>query len=152
MRQNKWKFGIISVAAILSLTGCNNDTNSDDTYTYNTYLSTNPSNWNVHNWQTSDESYITGFTEMGFYDAVLNEAKTGYEFVCEMAAEMPESIDKITEDEMDQYYEQSDIGNLDKNMVWDIKLNQNAKWEDGTAIKAQDYVDSMERLLNPEFH
>ncbi len=153
MRNNKWKYGIASVAAILTMTGCNggDSTDTGTTYTYNTYLSTSPSNWNVHNWQTSDESYVTGFTEMGFYDAVLNDEKNGYNFVTEMAAEMPIAVSgsDLTDDEIDTYY--PDLGNVANNMVWDIELNQDAKWEDGTAITADDYVQSMERLLNPKY-
>ena len=49
MTKNKWKFGLLSVTAVLSLAGCNNTNVSDVDYTYNTYLSTSPSNWNVHN-------------------------------------------------------------------------------------------------------
>lgn len=150
MRNNKWKYGIASVAAVLTMTGCTNN-NTEDKYTYNTYLSTSPSNWNVHNWQTSDESYVTGFTEMGFYDAVLNDTKDGYNFVCEMASEMPIAVDpnSLSDEEQDTYYSES--GNAGSNMVWDIKLNQAATWEDGSKITAQDYVDSMELLLNPKY-
>lgn len=145
----------MSAAAIMSLAGCSNDADSESTYTYNTYLSTSPSTWNVHNWETSDESYITSFTEMGLYDAVLNSTKDGYEFVSEMAGGMPVAVDPndsekgLTDEEKDKYY--SDIGNVSENMVWDIPLNKAATWEDGTAIKAQDYVDSMELLLNPKY-
>ncbi len=153
MRNTKWKYGIASVAAILTMTGCGNTTeNTDAEYTYNTYLSTSPSNWNVHNWQTNDESYVTGFTEMGFYDAVLNDTKDGYNFVTEMAAEMPIAVEpgSLSDEELDTYYGES-TGNVASNMVWDIKLNQNAVWEDGTKITAQEYVDSMELLLNPKY-
>lgn len=155
---------ILSLGAVLSLVACGKGSGSSSgsrssssssggsanvNYTYNTYLSTSPTNWNVHNWQTNDESYITSFTEMGLYDCILNSAKNGYEFVTEMAGDFPTSIspDDITEEEQDAYY--SKIGNVANGMVWDIPLNQKAVWEDGTAIKAKDYVDSMERQLSP---
>lgn len=149
MNKKRWRFGLASVAAILTMTGCSKESYSA-TYTYNTYLSTSPSTWNVHNWETSDESYITSFTEMGLYDAVLNSTKDGYEFVAEMAADMPTSIDAedITDEELETYY--PDSGNITKNQVWDIPLNQAACWEDGTKITADDYVESMERQLNPK--
>lgn len=147
----KWKLGLASASALLSLTGCNNGGDSESEYTYNTYLSSSPSTWNVHNWQTSDESYVTGFTEMGLYDAILNDTKDGYEFVSEMAGAMPEAVDPsdVTDEEMEKYY--SDLGNVTDNMVWDIPLNKSAKWENGDEIKAQDYVDSMELLLSPKY-
>ena len=40
-------------------------------------------------------------------------------------------------------------GNPDTGYVWEIDLNPNACWEDGTPINADTYVQSMERLLNP---
>jgi len=151
MKISKTKALLVVAAASMSvtlLTGCKKKTVSGDTYTYNTYLSTNPKTWNVHDWETSDESYVPAFTEMGFYDLALNETKDGYVIVPEMAAEMP--VDK-TEDITDPEYERFGYkGNLDEGYVWEIALNQNACWEDGTPIKADDYVQSMERQLNPK--
>lgn len=151
MKMKKWRFGLASVATILTMAGCSPDNSSNATYTYNTYLSSSPSTWNVHNWETSDESYITSFTEMGLYDAVLNSTKDGYDFVAEMASDMPTSVDPsdVTDEEIENYY--SDQGNLTTNQVWDIPLNEKATWEDGRPIKADDYVNSMERLLNPKY-
>lgn len=151
---NKKKFMIVfglSVAGILGLVSCGKDANTEIKYTYNTYLSTSPTNWNVHNWQTADESYITSFTEIGLYDTILNSTKDGYQFVSEMAADLPTSVDPntLTDAEIDKYF--SATGNPAKGMVWDIPLNQKAVWEDGTAIKAKDYVDSMERQLSPKY-
>ncbi len=146
----------LSAAGIMMLAACGGGNASSSVnpsaknYTYRTYLSTSPTKWNVHNWQTSDESYVQAFTEMGFYDTVLNSTKDGYEFVCEMAAEFPVAVDPLdlTDEELDTYFKST--GNAGERMVWDIKLNQNAKWEDGTAITSKDYVDSMERQLNPQ--
>ncbi|MDD5884958.1 MAG: ABC transporter substrate-binding protein [Erysipelotrichaceae bacterium] len=150
MKKNAWKFGIASVGAILVLAGCNNTT-STATYTYNTALSSSPATWNVHNWQTSDESYINSFTEIGLYDCILNETKKGYVFVPEMAADMPQSIkpEDVSEEELNRYY--ADAGNISNGMVWDIPLNHDARWEDGKEIKAADYVDSMELQLNADY-
>lgn len=150
---NSKKIMLLSATTLLfGLVGCGGGSDSTNwDYTYNTYLSSSPSKWSSHTWETSDESYIPGFCEMGLYDCILNDSKDGYEFVSEMASEMPVAIDPedITDDEMDTYYAKT--GNIDKNMVWDIKLNQAAVWEDGSAITATDYVDSMERLLSPKY-
>lgn len=152
MTKNKWKFGLLSVATVLSLAGCNHGNQSDADYTYNTYLASSPSNWNVHNWQTSDESYITSFTEMGLYDAILNETKDGYTFVSEMAGGMPVQVDTadVSTEEVDHYYGEG-YGNIEPGMVWDIPLNEGACWEDGTKITADDYIQSMELQLNPKY-
>ena len=149
---------LLAITTILGLASCGGSTGpskeKDDGYTYRTYLSTSPTNWNVHNWQTSDESYVTSFTEIGLYDCILNDTKDGYKFVTEMASAMPVAIDPDLLDESDydaiknKYYEKTEWS---KGQVWEIALNKNACWEDGSAIKAKDYVDSMERLLNPSY-
>ncbi len=148
--------GFLSLAAILALTACGGrkgpTAEKDSGYTYRTYLSTSPTNWNVHNWQTNDESYITSFTEIGLYDCILNDTKDGYKFVAEMASDMPLSIDPadLSGDEYDSIKSKYYSTDWSKGQVWEIPLNKKAKWEDGSDIKAKDYVDSMERLLNPK--
>ena len=146
----------LSAMGLTALAGCNNGSSSDDPngYTYNTYLSTSPSKWNVHSWETSDESYIQGFTEVGLYDAVMSANKKGYKFISEMASGMPKAIDPSDlsdeeyDDISDKYYND---GNLSTGTIWEIPLRKSATWEDGTAITANDYVQSMERLLNPKY-
>jgi oligopeptide transport system substrate-binding protein len=150
MRKNNANALLVAVLGVAALTGCGSS-GDPNLHTYNTYLSTSPSTWNVHNWQTNDESYVNSFTEMGFYDVVLNSEKNGYEFVCEMASEMPIQVDPSTlsDEEYDTYF--VDSGNPSEGMIWDIPLNEAACWEDGTPITASDYVESMERLLSPHY-
>lgn len=150
MKAKKRTLLFAGLMAIATLTGCGgNNTPTKDGYTYNTYLETKPKTWNVHNWQSSDESYINAFTEMGFYDLQLNSTKDGYEIITEMAAEMPIDVtEEVFDEEIAEKYGYSGIPG--EGSIWDIKLNQNAKWEDGQKITADDYVQSMERILNPK--
>ncbi len=143
--------GCLSVGGLL-LAACGGSSSGEGVYTYNTYLSTNPTTWSVHTWETSDEGYITGFTEIGLYDLIFNENRDGYEFQPEMASELPVMVDptELTDEEWETFYA-STVGNAASGMVWDIALNEAACWEDGTPITATDYVDSMERLLNPQY-
>ncbi len=145
---------VLSATGAGVLAGCSHGDSDPNGYTYNTYLSTSPSKWNVHNWETSDESYIQSFTEVGLYDVVLNKDHTGYQFISEMASDMPLSLDP-TEFDADEY---TQIGEkyfggkeYSTGQVWEIPLRQSAVWEDGTPIKAKDYVESMERLLQPKY-
>lgn len=147
----------LSATGAAVLAGCSGGSGTTDDsngYTYNTYLSTSPSKWNVHNWETSDESYIQSFTEAGLYDVVMNSTHDGYKFISEMASEMPTSIDPadLDGDEYDSIKEKYYSGKEPSNgMIWDIPLRKTAKWEDGKAITAKDYVESMERLLKPQY-
>lgn len=159
--QNKLKRLLVLTAGltgVLTLASCG-ETYSETDFTYNSYISTKPSTWNVHTWETNDESYITSFTEIGFYDVALNDKKDGYVFVTEMASEMPYKVkigegtagkDITTPEQMDELRNQYGYSNPEEGMIWDIKLNENAKWNsDGKAITAEDYVESMRRQLDP---
>ena len=119
-------------------------------YTYLSYIETNPKTWNTHNWESSDESYITSFTEMGLYDVILNEEKNGYQIVCEMAAEMPVDVSKSIENVEEVVEKYNYQGNISEGCIWDIALNQDACWEDGTPIDSETYVESLKRQLDPK--
>ena len=136
----------------MALASCGEKKDDGNLHTYNAYLSTSPTNWNVHNWQNADESYIQGFTEIGFYDTIMNATKDGYDFVCEMAEQFPIAVDpsEVPEDLADKFYS-STGGNAPKGAVWDVKLNKAATFDNGRAIKAKDYVDSMQRQLDPKY-
>lgn len=151
MKKNIFKLSVLALVGLTTIVGCGDD---DDTgkgsYTYNAYLSVNPTTWNVHKWETSDQSYIMGFTEMGLYDVVLNEEKNGYDFVTEMAASMPVDVSsQLSDEEQSTYY--PNVINVSDGMAWEIELNQNATFSDGKKINAQTYVDSMELQLNPKY-
>ena len=76
----KQKILILGASALMGLgylAGCS-QVDISKGHTYNTYLSTSPKTWNTHNWETSDEGYVSGFCEMGLYDCILNDEKNGY--------------------------------------------------------------------------
>lgn len=143
------------ILAVGALTGCGGG-QPDPTgakYTYNGYLSASPTTWNTHTWEENTDSYIQSFTEMGFYDCIYDKDETtgkeGYKFVTEMAAEMPIAVPAadVSDEDIELY---GYVGNIGVGKVWDIKLNQNAIFENGDPINADTYVESMERLLNPK--
>ena len=126
------------------LVACNN--NNDDgeaTYTYNEYISQSPRSWNTHNATTDTDTYIQGYTEIGLYDFTLSEDKTTYAFVDEMATGDPVDVTS-------RYAGRYGIAANESGKAWEITLNPDATWENGTAITAEDYVWSMERVLSPD--
>lgn len=127
-----------------------NETETGDTsnlsYTFNDYTSATPKKWNPHEWETSDDNYIMSFTQMGFYDAIFNEERNGYDFIPEMAADFP--VDITSEYAGDDVY--GVPADATSGYAFKIALNQAAIWEDGTPINADSYIYSMEQALNPE--
>ncbi len=119
------------------------DYKDEATYTYLDYIGgTTGLNWNPHQWETSDDSYVLGYLNTALYDFVLNEDLSGYTIIPEAAAEMP--VD-VTADYVGQY----GIVEGEEAKAWKIALNPNVAWSDGTPINADTYIYSMQQLLDP---
>ena len=147
---NKKPFALFLALVMLSclllpvLTACNKKTSEDDSlYTYREYISKFPSTWNSHNGTTDADEYIQDYTEIGLYDITLSQDRTTYAFVDEMATGDP--VD-VTSSNVGKY----GITENEKGKAWEITLNPDATFEDGTPITAEDYVWSMERVLSPD--
>jgi len=113
------------------------------TYTYNYAMSEFPSTWNPHTYQTATDSEILDYASVGFYSFDYNDTIDGYKVVPEMATDFPTDV---TADYVGKY----GIAEGDTAKVYIIPLRDDLKWEDGTPITAQDFVESAKRLLNPE--
>lgn len=112
-------------------------------YTYNTYLTVFPNTWNSHTYQTATDSEILGYTSVGFYTFDYNETKDGFVIVPEMAAKMPVDVSE------DYVGEEWGISEGETSRAWLIEIRDDLAWEDGTPIKANDFVESAKRLLDP---
>ena len=120
------------------------DYTDEKVYTYNDYIGgTTSMDWNPHTWETSDDSMFLDFINMGFYSFYLNEDASGYSVLPEMAADYP--VDVTAE-----YVGQLGVQEGDTAKAWRIALNQNATWENGEKITADDYIYSMQQQLNPK--
>ena len=113
------------------------------TYTYNYAMSEFPSTWNPHTYQTATDAEILDYASVGFYSFDYNDTIDGYKVVPEMATDFPTDV---TADYVGKY----GIAEGDTAKVYIIPLRDDLKWEDGTPITAQDFVESAKRLLNPE--
>lgn len=137
-----------SVAAV-ALSGCGKKPEPEaPTYTYNEYISRFPSSWSTHNAQSDADMYVQKYTEMGLYDYTFNDDRTSYKFVDEMAAGDPVNVTATYNGKYG--ITAADAENTKAGKAWEITLNPDATWENGTAITADDYVWSMERVLSSE--
>ena len=97
---------------------------------------------------------VFSLLSMGLVDLTVRDSATGeYQFVYEMAdsvtdvtAEHPEDLARFAVT-LPAGYAPEDV---DHGYVFEIRLNADACWEDGTPITAADYVASMKALLDPE--
>ncbi len=112
------------------------ETSAVDLYTYRETITEVPACYSPHDWYSDAESRVLEYTSMGLYAAVIDPEGDGYCFQPEMAAGDPVDI--------------SGAYNLPAGCAYQIDLNPNAVWEDGTPINADTYVFSMQQLLSSD--
>ena len=113
------------------------------TYTYRTASSVFPTNWNPHVYQTTTDGELLDYMMTGFYSFDYNDAMDGYKMVDELATGDPVDVTS-------QYAtEDWEISADDESRAWKITIRDDIKWNDGTSIKAEDFVESLYRLLDP---
>ena len=122
-------------------------------FTYNSYASSLPSNWNPHTWENSGDSSVLSYIESPFVTMQALDTEKGiYQWVYEMATEINDVTDSHQSD-LTKYGSElpegvTDASKVTEGYVYEIKLNPNAKWQDGSIINADDYIYSMQQLLN----
>lgn len=121
------------------------DYTDEKVYTYNTAMTAMGGglDWNPHTWETSDDNLISGYINSAFYEFKLNPEKNGYSVAPEMAAAMP--VDVTAE-----YVGSYGVMEGEDAKAWRIALNPAAVWDNGEKITADDYIYSMQQLLNPK--
>lgn len=125
-------------------------------YTYLDSASTIPSNWNPHVYQTSDDaypmSYITDDLFTMLYNDELNPVAglapyEGYVLVPAMAADYPVDVTAAVKAAHPEF---NIPASATTGYAWSVKLRGDLKWDNGDPITAQDFVDSLERVLRGE--
>ena len=121
------------------------DYTDEKVYTYKDFTGslTSSSDWNPHTWETADDSNLLSMLQSGLYEFYLNEDGKGYAIVPEMAADYP--VDVTAE-----YAGKFGVAEGETAKAFRIALNPDACWENGEKINADDYIYSMQQLLNPK--
>ena len=134
---------VLALCMIMSVTAFA-ETAEEPSYTYNSSLSTFPTNWNPHQYKTNtDSSAVLSYISDSFFAFDFNEDKDSYMMRPMMVVGDPEDV---TADYVGEEWgiEEGAIGR-----AWKYTLRDNLKWEDGTPITAEDYVYSVMKQLNP---
>ena len=169
---------LLAAAMVLSLAACGNKNNTsttkptdsasqvtpggDDpgtpasepkTYTMRTYTSALGTNWNPHAWETNADNSILSYISTPFVDLQIENSEEGlYQWIYEMATSVTD-VTKDHQDDLTKYAVNLPAGanasDVTEGYVFDIALNKNAKWEDGTPINADSYIYSMKAMLDP---
>lgn len=114
-------------------------------YTYAT-TDASPSKWSPTDWENTPEGNVLDFISMGLYGFNMGDDGTGYKVVPEMAADMPEDV--TAEFAGNETY--GVPADATEGYAWRVKLNPDAKWDDGTPITSADYTYSLQQFLDPD--
>ena len=135
----------------------------DIVYTMNDYVSTTPSNWNELSSTDANDDAIMGYIGSSFFgydfkfdgnkrnaDGTINAAGIiDGEF--EVTYEAATALEDVTEEYAEEWDYLTAAQVKDGGYIWKITLRDDLKWDDGTPIKAQDFVYTMEQQLDPNF-
>lgn len=157
MRKSWIRLLALLLVAVM-LTGCSGDDAHETTapvtvpeepatYTFRDYLTGDPTCYDPLSWETEYDYYVLRHTTMGLYDMVAGEKPGSFKLIPEMAVGEPRDVgERYAGNELYGIPTENFEG-----LAWEIDLNPDAVWEDGTPINADTYINSMKLLLDPQY-
>lgn len=156
MKNFKKIFAIILVVALtLVLASCSckkTPVEEKKDYTFNEYLSLSPSNWNQLTYQDNNDTEIMSYIGSNFFTFDFKFDSKGeivdgdFQVKYSAATKLEDVTAKYAGDEKYAVPEDEESG-----YAYVITLRDDLKWEDGTPIKAEDFVYTMKQQLDPLF-
>lgn len=143
-----------TVNLTLSLTGCSGVRAESGAYTFRTYTTALGTNWNPHTWEANADSLLLEYLSTPLVSISIKSSEFGiYTWVYEMA-ESVEDVTAYCQSDLKKYNVTTSDGqsadSITQGYVFEIKLNRDAKWENSEPITADDYIYSMQQLLDPK--
>jgi len=119
-------------------------------YTYNTYVSVSPSNWNELTYQDNNDTEVMSWIGSSFFTYDFKYDENGE--IIPGDFEIEYSAATKLEDVSAQYVgDKWGVPADGKGYAWKITLREDLKWQNGDPIKAEDFVYTMQEQLNPDF-
>lgn len=137
---------LVLVLCVGVFAACNKDDDKYNatTHTYYAAMAQSPSTWNPHTQKTTYDAMPLDYTTNNLYEFEYNDTMDGYVINPVMAAADP--VDVTAQYVGDLWkIEEGETGK-----AFRIALNKDAKWENGKAITADDYIYSMQALLDQD--
>lgn len=139
----------VTVAGTTACTDSTSEYTNSGTHTLNEYYSgTFGSYWNPHDWENSLDSVPLGYTSIGLYNFEFNDDKDGYKVVPEMASADPTDVTATYKGQ----YNIPSTAEDGEGYAYTVTLNPDAKFDDGTAITAETYVESYKLLIDKYYN
>ena len=147
----------LSALLATGLTACGGG--RTDGYTYRSYTSALASNWNPHAWETNADQGVLSYLSEGFVSLQPKDTANG---VYQWAYDMATSVEDVTAscaNDLVRFHGLSEteaaeyVGAITEDnpgqIVYEVKLRDGLKWEDGTPINADSFIESGKLLLDP---
>lgn len=146
----------VSILSTVVLAACNGPKKSTPedalTYTFHEYLTVSPSNWNELTYQDNNDTEIMSFISGSFFSYNFKFDGNGDVIDGEFAVEYDGC--KKLEDVTAEYAgneKYSVPAKAEAGYAYKFTLRDDLKWDDGTPIKAADFVYTMKEQENPLF-
>ena len=123
-------------------------------YTFHDYSTALANNWNPHTWEVNaDDAVLALITTPLVYMSIQDSENGVYQWIYQAATSV-EDVTAEHQDDLTKYKAALPEGQTAKDTtegyVYEIKLNPEMRWQDGTPINADTYIYSMKQLLNPD--
>ena len=121
-------------------------------YTYRTHTSASPSNWNELSYQDSNDRQVMDYIASPFFEYDFSFDGNGE--IVKGDFQVNTSAATALQDVTKEYQGNSSYAvpsGATKGYAYQITLRDDLKWDDGTQIKAEDFVYTMSEQLNPLF-
>jgi len=154
---------LVMVVSMLAACGDDPDVEVPDTVTYNTTTTVMPSNWNEFTYADNNDTQIMSYIGSSFFEydyKFENDQKYNADGSINKAGIVPGAyttnysaatkLEDVTS-AVDAKWGYTDAQKKEGGYAWKITLRNDLKWDDGTAITAEDFVWSMKQLLDPDF-
>ena len=142
---------LLVAVMMLSVVACKKDEEpKDKTYTYNTYLTLSPSNWNELTYQDNNDTEIMSYIGSSFFGYDFKYDENGEIIPGEFVVKY-EAATKLEDVSADYVGEKWGVPEGGKGYAYKITLREDLKWQNGDPIKAEDFVYTMKEQLNPLF-
>lgn len=122
-------------------------------YTFTEAVDALGNNWNPHAWEMNNEDAILGYILAPLCTMSVEDSENGvYQWIY-VAAESITDVTAENQGDLTKYGVTLPAGQTaeetEKGFVFEIKLNPDMKWENGTPINADTYIYSMKAQLDP---
>lgn len=151
MKKRKTLLLTLATVGLLSLAACGE--NQEETkYTFNSYVSVSPSNWNELTYQDNNDTEILSYCVSNLFEFDYKFDANGE--IVDGSYEVKYSAATKLEDVSADYagkYGLPEDAEAGDSRAFKITLRDDLAWDDGTKITAKDFVYTMKEQLNPLF-